>query len=129
VIVLLVQALGDVDNKGTILHVLIEVAEVVSHPLHLVAVVVDAQISLHEELKLCVEVEGARLMVAEELLLESNPKLLSGVVTGVCGLLEVDDDGAEQPRQDHVVHPTPVGAIEAGSVGGDVVVKGVALER
>jgi hypothetical protein len=57
-IVLLVQALEDVENKGTVLHVL---AEVVSHPLHLAAVVVDAQIILHEEPKLCIEVEGARL--------------------------------------------------------------------
>jgi hypothetical protein len=60
-IVLLVQALEDVENKGTVLHVLAEVAEVVSHPLHLAVVVVDAQIILHEEPKLCIEVEGARL--------------------------------------------------------------------
>jgi hypothetical protein len=70
-------------------------AEVVSHPLHPAAVVVDAQIALYEELKLCVEVEGACLAVAEELLLEGNPKLLSGAVAVAGGLLEVDGDGAE----------------------------------
>jgi hypothetical protein len=69
VIVLLVQAPEDLENKGMVLHVLIEVAEVVSHPLHPAAVVVDAQITLYEESKLCVEVEGARLAVVEELLL------------------------------------------------------------
>jgi hypothetical protein len=41
----------------------------------------------------------ARLAVAEELLLEVDPKLLSGavatVVAGVSGLLEVDFDGAK----------------------------------
>jgi hypothetical protein len=75
--------------------VLAEVAEVVSHPLHPTAVVVEAQIALYEEPKLSVKVEGARLTIAKELLLEGNPKLLSGVVAGVSGPLEVDDDGAE----------------------------------
>jgi hypothetical protein len=133
VIVLLVQALKDVENKGTILHVPAKVAEVVSHPLHLAAIVIDTQITLHEEPKLCVEVEGVRLAVVEELLLEGNPKLLSGavaaVIAGTSGLREVDADGAKQPRQDHAIHPAPVGVVEGRSVGGDVVVEGVALER
>jgi hypothetical protein len=117
VIILLVQAPENVENKGTVLHVLVEVAEIVSHPLHPTPVIVDVQIALHEEPKLCVEVEDARLTVAEELLLEGNPKLLSG-----------RGDGAEQPRQDHVVHLAPMGAVEGRSIGGDVVVEGVALE-
>jgi hypothetical protein len=83
------------------IHELTEVAKVISHPLHPTAVVVDAQIALYEEPKLCVEVEDARLAVAEELRLEGNPKLLSGAVAatiaGLSGLLEVDGDGAEQP--------------------------------
>jgi hypothetical protein len=96
-------------------------------------VIVDAHTALHEEPKFCVEVQGARLAVAEELLLEGDPKLLSGevagVVVGTSGLPEVDSDGAEQPRQDHVVHLALVGVIEGRSAGGDVVVEGVALER
>jgi hypothetical protein len=71
--------------------------EVVGHSLHLAAVVVDAQIALYKEPKLGVEVEGTSLTVAKELLLDGNPKLLSSVVTVISGLLEVDDDGAEQP--------------------------------
>jgi hypothetical protein len=67
-------------------------------------------------------------VVAEELLLEGNPKQLNSAIAVMGGLLEVDGDGAEQPRQDHVVHPAPVGVIEGRSVGGDVVVEGVALE-
>jgi hypothetical protein len=108
-------------------------AEVVNHPLHPAAVVVDAQIALYEEPKLCVVVEGVCLTVAEELLLEGNLKLLSGavatVVAGASGLLEVNGDGVEQPRQDHTVHLAPVGVVEGRSVGGDVVVEDVALER
>jgi hypothetical protein len=84
VIVFFVQAPEDLENKGMVLHVL-----------------VDAHITLNEELKLCVKVEGTRLTVAEELLLEGNLELLSGAVTttvtGVGGLLEVDGDGVEQP--------------------------------
>jgi hypothetical protein len=53
---------------------------------------------VHMLKELCVEVEGTRLTVAEELPLEDNPKLLSDAVAGVSGLLEVDGDGAEQPR-------------------------------
>jgi hypothetical protein len=102
--------------------------EVVGHPLHLAAVVVDAQIALYKEPKLGVEVEGTSLTVAKELLLDDNPKLLSSVVTVISGLLEVDDDGAEQPRYDHTVHPALVGVVEGRSVGGDVIVDGVALE-
>jgi hypothetical protein len=73
-------------------------AKVISHLLHPMAVVVNAQIALYDETKLCVKVEGAHLTVAEELLLEGKPKLMSGAVTGASGLLEVDGDGAEQPR-------------------------------
>jgi hypothetical protein len=128
VIVLLVQAPEDLENKGMVLHVLAEVVEVVSHPLHPAAVVVDAQIALDEEPKLCVEVEDVRLVVAEELLLKGNPKLLSGAVATASGLMEVDGDGAEQPRQDHAVHPAPVGVGEGRSIRGDVVIEGVALD-
>jgi hypothetical protein len=81
VIVLLVQA--PEDPECMVLHVLAEVIEVISHPLHPAAVVIDAQIALYEEPKLCVEEEGARLTIAEELLLEGNPKLLSGAVAGL----------------------------------------------
>jgi hypothetical protein len=95
VIVLLVQASEDLKNKGTVLHML---AEVVNHPLHPAAVVIDTQIALYEEPKLGVEVEGVHLVVAEELLLVGKPKLLSGAVAGAGGLLEVDGEGAKQPR-------------------------------
>jgi hypothetical protein len=128
VIVLLVQASKDVENKGTVLHMLAEVAEVVSHPLHL-ATVVDAQVALHEEPKLCIEVEGTRLTVAKELLLEDNPKLMSGAVTGTGGLLEDVSDGTEQPRQDHAVQSAPVEVVEGRGIGGDVVIECVALEH
>jgi hypothetical protein len=128
-VILLVQAPEEVENKGTVLHVLIEVAKVASHPLHPTAVVIDAQIALHEELKLGVEVEGTRLAFAKELLLKGNPKLLSGAVTAASGLLEVNGNGVEQPRQDDVVHTTLVGVIEGRSIGGDVVVEGVTVER
>jgi hypothetical protein len=71
-------------------------------------------------------------MVAEELHLVDNPNLLSGAVAaaivGVGGLLEVDGDGVEQPRQDHTVHLAPVGVVEGRSIGGDMVVEGVPLE-
>jgi hypothetical protein len=128
-IVLLVQAPEDLENKGTVLHMLVEVTEVVNHPLHPMAVVFNAQIALHEELKLCVEVEGACLTVAKELLLEGNLKLLSGAAAAASVLLEVGVDGAEKPRHDHVVHPTPMGVIEGRSVGGDMVVEGDVLEH
>jgi hypothetical protein len=42
VIILLIQAPEDMENKGTILHVLTEVAKVVSHPLYPAVVVIDA---------------------------------------------------------------------------------------
>jgi hypothetical protein len=111
--------------------VLVEVTEVVSHPLHPTTVVTDAQIALYKEPKLCVEVEGTRLAVAEELLPEGNPKLLGGaiVAAGTSGLLEVDGDGVEQPRQDHAVHPALMGVVQGRSVEGDMVIEGVALER
>jgi hypothetical protein len=112
-----------------ILHVLTEVAKVVGHPLQLAAVVIDTQITPYEELKQGVEVEGTSLVVAEELLLKGNPELLSSVVACASALLEVNGDGAKNPRQDHVVHPTLVGVIEGRSIGGDVVIECVALEH
>jgi hypothetical protein len=74
-------------------------------------------------------VEDACLAGVEELLLEGNPKLLSGAIVGVIGLLEVDGDGVVQPWQDHAVHLTSMGLVEGRSVRGDVVIEDVALER
>jgi hypothetical protein len=108
---------------------LVELAQVVSHLLHFAAVVIDAQNALHKELELSVEVERTSLTIVEELLLEGNRELLSSDVVGADGLLEVDGDGAEQPRQDHTIHLAPVGVVEGRSDGGNVVVEGVALER
>jgi hypothetical protein len=37
------------------------------------------------------------------------------MAAGTSGLLEVDGDGAEQPRQDHAVHPALVGLSWVGA--------------
>jgi hypothetical protein len=65
--------------------------------IYFVVVVGDPQITLHEEPKLSVELEGTSLTIVEELLLEGNLELLSGALAGVGALLEIDIDGAEQP--------------------------------
>jgi hypothetical protein len=43
-------------------------------------------------------VEGTSLPVVDELLVKGNPDLLSSVAAGADGVLEVDGDGAKQPR-------------------------------
>jgi hypothetical protein len=48
---------------------------------------------------------------------------------GADGVLEVDGEGAEEPRQDYVVNPALVGVIEGRSIEGDMVIEGVALEH
>jgi hypothetical protein len=48
---------------------LVEVAKIASHLLHLVAVAIDARIAQYEEPTLSVEVEGTCLVVVKEPLL------------------------------------------------------------
>jgi hypothetical protein len=57
--------------------------------------------------KLRVEVESRSLPVPEELLLEGDPRLASGALLVADDVLELDDDGAVKPREDHVVHLVP----------------------
>jgi hypothetical protein len=105
-----------------------EVREVVNHSLHLAVVGVDGEVLLDEVMKLGVEVEGTCLVVAEELLLNGKLDMASGVTMLVDGRLEVDDEGAEKPREDDTVHPPPTGESGGNNIRGDVVVQIIAFQ-
>jgi hypothetical protein len=46
----------------------------------------------------------------------------------VDGRLEVDDEGAEKPREDDTVHPPPTGESGGNNIRGDVVVQIIAFQ-
>jgi hypothetical protein len=58
----------------------------VCHVLEVSAIIGDVEVTLAEVVELGVEVKGTRLLVPEELLLEGEPDVESGGVTGHHGL-------------------------------------------
>jgi hypothetical protein len=66
-------------HQGTVGNRLAEVTERVRHALHLAAILSHGEIPLGEQVELGVEVERPSLPVPEELVLESEPCLASGV--------------------------------------------------
>ena len=72
VVVPLVQAPQDFEDKGPIGYYLAKVAEGIGHALRLVALVIDEQITLDEDPKGNIKMKGACLLVARELLLDGR---------------------------------------------------------
>jgi hypothetical protein len=82
---------------------------------------------LDEDPELGVEVKGAGLAVVEELLVNGKLHVSSGAAARADDVLEVDGDGAEEPQEDDVIHPSPTGKGGGSDVESGVVV--VALQR
>jgi hypothetical protein len=102
--------------------------EGVDKVLHLAAVVVDAKVALDEDLKWGVEMEGAGLTVAKELLLNGKPGVPSGTAMLTNNILEVNSESVEDPREGNVVHPPPMRKSRGSDVVSDVVIEGIALQ-
>jgi hypothetical protein len=62
---------------------------------------------LREQVELGVEVERTSLPIPKELVLESEPHLTGGVRLITDDVLQLNGDGAVEPRGDHVVHLNP----------------------
>jgi hypothetical protein len=125
----LVQALEDIENEGAVVNDLTEISKNVGHPLHLAAVVVHGEIALNEDAELGVEVKSSRLAVAEEPILDGEPRGARRVVVFAHAVHEVTGDRAEDPRQHDDVHAAPGGMSKVLRVGEDVAGEGVALQR
>ena len=118
----LVEAADEVEDEGPIRDDLAEGAKVRGHPLEPPAVICNGQITLREAAELGVEVEGARLAVAEELCFHSEPGIACGDGARGDGVGEIIGDGAKDPGLHDAVHARPVGlGSSEGSVGEDVV--------
>jgi hypothetical protein len=76
---------------------------------------------LREQVELRVEVERASFPVPEELLLECDPRLVSRALLVADDVLELDGDGAVEPREDHAIHMVPRWGHQGDGVVEDVV--------
>jgi hypothetical protein len=101
---------------------------VVDHALHLTTVVTDAEIVLLEDVEPGIELQNARLTVADELGLEQVPCLTSGLHQFPNDLMEFEGEDAEVTCHHDVVQPSPIGGW-IGNGGDDVVVQGVSMKR
>jgi hypothetical protein len=82
------SAIGDIDA---------EVSEGVGEALHLLTVVVDAEVALNEAPEGGVDVEGAGFTVAEEVVLQCQPSVASRMAVLPGDVLQVRGDGAPHP--------------------------------
>lgn len=72
--------------------------------------------------------ESTSLTIVEELLLNSYPDLASSATTRVDNILELVNDRVEDPREDHIVHPSLGWDSGAHGCGEDVVVEIISLQ-
>jgi hypothetical protein len=80
------EATNDVEDKRTIGDRFAKISKGIRHVFEAVTVLRDGQIALAEVAEFGVEVEGASLLIAEELILEREPDVTSGGVPGDDGL-------------------------------------------
>lgn len=126
-IIAFVKASNKVEDKRAIKNDLPKVTKGVPHALYLAAVLGDREVFLEEGLEGDVEVESMNLAVVEELLLDGNLGLAGSTTTLVNDVLELNSDHLEDLREDHTIHPLSGGDSEGHRVGGDVVIKDLAL--
>jgi hypothetical protein len=82
---------------------------------------------LLEDAKPGIELKNTELAVAEELSLERNPCLMSGLHRFPNNLVEFRREGAEDPCHHDVVQPSPIGG-RIDDIEEDVVVQGIAMK-
>jgi hypothetical protein len=97
----LVQLTHDVQHENAVGDIDIEVGEA----LHLLTVVVDAEIALNEAPEGGIDVKGASFMVVEKVVLQGQPGVVSHVAALLGDVLQGRGDGSPDPRLDDVVHP------------------------
>jgi hypothetical protein len=117
------EATQEVQHQGTIGNWLAEIAERVSQALHLAAVFSHGEVPLREQVELGVEVERPRIPIPEELVLESEPRLASSVRLIADDVLQLNGDGAVEPREDNAVHEAPGARRWSVVVDEDVIVE------
>jgi hypothetical protein len=94
-LVLFVEAAKYVEDEHTIGDVSVKVIEGVGEPFHFLAVVVHVEVALDEVAEGGIDVEGAGLTIADELVLQGQPGIVSRVTVLTSHVLH---DG---------VHPVP----------------------
>jgi hypothetical protein len=103
----LVQTVDDVEDEGAVMNGFAKVAESVSHPFELAAVVEDGEIALAKIAKFRVEEECPSLAVPEEPRLNCKPGGTGNSIADEDSISEISGDGANNPRLD-AVHSNPV---------------------
>jgi hypothetical protein len=118
----------DVEDEDAILHGPAQVAEGVSHGLHLPTELANVKVPLDEGAEARIESQSSGLSIAQKLALECQPGLASG--GGVADeVMEVDGDCAEDLGEHDVVQTLPRRSLDRGhGIVEDVVVEGVAVE-
>jgi hypothetical protein len=93
----LVQPTQNVQHENMIGDVDTEVGEGVGKAIHLPTVVVDAEFPLNETPECGIDVEGVGFAVAEEVVLQCQPDIMSHVATLPGDVLQVRGDGGPDP--------------------------------
>jgi hypothetical protein len=117
------EATQEVQHQGAIGNWLAEIAERVSQALHLAVVFSHGEVPLREQVELGVEVERPRIPIPEELVLESEPRLARSVCLVADDVLELNGDGAVEPREDNAVQEEPGARWRSVVVDEDVIVE------
>jgi hypothetical protein len=101
--------------------------KVISHALHLAIVIADVEVALLEDVKHDIELQNVGHAIIEELGLEREPHLTSGLHQFSNDLVEFGGEGAKDTCHHDVVQPCLIGGC-ISDVGDDVVVQDIATK-
>jgi hypothetical protein len=104
-LVLFVEAVEYVKDEHTIRDVGAKIVEGVGEALYFLGVVIHVEVALNEVTKDGIDVEDTGLTVADELVLQGQPGVVSRVTVLTSHVLQLRRDGVVEPRPDDGVHP------------------------
>jgi hypothetical protein len=117
IIIPLIQPLKNVEDKVAVKDHAVEVAEGVSHALHLAKVVTHWEVALDEFAECCIEVNHARFTVADQLVLDHEQDLVHGNAALLGDVLKLAVDRAKDLGDDDALHTLPRRVVDGRNNG------------
>jgi hypothetical protein len=119
-----VQAPKDIEHQNAVGDGGVEVGESISEAFHLPTILTNSEIALDKVAEGGVEVKSTCLAISNEMVFKGEPSLTCRTMA----LLQLDGDGAKDPRQNDAVHAIPCRVVGKVGVSKYMIRQGIPFE-